>query len=90
MLVDVWNHEGITRLYVHMKKQNSSFRFRVRGRDFKKSIDSKYQCVSVSVTSQGVAVRDTKDKKKNPTTLFFTLGEWKAFLSGVDKGQFAV
>lgn len=43
-------------------------------------------CVQVAKCPQGVAVRDSKDKKK--TTLFFTHDEWKAFAKGVKAGQF--
>ncbi len=43
-------------------------------------------CVSVAKTSQGVAVRDTKDKTKK--TLFFKPDEWRAFVKGVKNGEF--
>ncbi|PIR57990.1 MAG: DUF397 domain-containing protein [Parcubacteria group bacterium CG10_big_fil_rev_8_21_14_0_10_38_31] len=55
---------------------------------FKKSSHSRIItfCVSVALTPDGVAVRDTKDSSKR--TLFFTHGEWKAFVKGVKEGEF--
>lgn len=43
-------------------------------------------CVAVAITSEGVAVRSTKDKNK--TTLYFGKGEWRAFLKGVKNSEF--
>jgi hypothetical protein len=43
-------------------------------------------CVLIARRPQGVAVRDSKDPGKN--TLFFTRGEWKAFVKGVKSGEF--
>ena len=42
--------------------------------------------VMVAKTSDGVAVRDSKDVAKN--TLFFTHYEWNAFLKGVKADEF--
>lgn len=46
------------------------------------------RCVAVARTPEVVAVRDTKDPSK--TTLTFTHEEWKAFLEGVQAGEFNV
>lgn len=43
-------------------------------------------CVEVAITTEGVAVRDTKDRSKAPHT--YTLAEWSAFISGVKDGEF--
>ena len=43
-------------------------------------------CVAVAIMPKGVAVRSTKDKSK--TTLFFGKGEWRAFVKGVQNGEF--
>ena len=45
-----------------------------------------FNCVAVAITSEGVAVRDTKD----PTmaTLGFTVDEWSVFVDAVKKGEF--
>lgn len=43
-------------------------------------------CVQVAKTSEGVAVRDSKDGEK--TTLFFSHDEWDAFLKGAKAGEF--
>ncbi len=45
-----------------------------------------FNCVAVAVTSEGVAVRDTKDPAK--TTLTFDNDEWTAFVDAVKKGEF--
>jgi Domain of unknown function (DUF397) len=69
-------------------KTNRKFRFRVQDVEFKQSgwCGNRRKCVSVAVTKQGVAVRDTKDATKQ--TLFFTKTEWKAFTKGIESGQF--
>jgi len=66
------------------------FRFPVKNRDFKKSSGSRIitWCVAVAVTPKGVAIRDTKDPRKK--TLFFTRGEWRAFVRGVKNCEFEV
>ena len=66
------------------------FRFPVKDGDFRKSSFSRIitWCVAVAVTPKGVAVRDTKDRRKK--TLFFTRGEWRAFVKGVKGGEFGV
>lgn len=66
----------------------NKFMFPVSDSAFKKSSYSRIItfCVSVARTPEGVAVRDTKDHGKN--TLFFTAGEWKAFVNGVKNGEF--
>ncbi len=68
-----------------MKKQ---FMVKATNRDFKKSIDSKYQgaCVEAAVMPDGTVVRDTKNRKGG--SLHFTPLEWKAFISGVKRGEF--
>lgn len=43
-------------------------------------------CVAVAVTKNGVAVRSSRDPKKN--TIFFDHKEWAVFLDGVRKGHF--
>jgi ribosomal protein S26 len=65
-----------------------NFSFPVADKNFKKSARSRIitWCVSVAVTPRGVAVRDTKDRRKR--TLFFTHNEWKAFVAGVKDGEF--
>lgn len=72
-------------------KNKANFQFKVTDADFKKSSYSHpggiiNRCVSVAVTPNGVAVRDTKDVKKE--TLFFTTDEWSAFVQGVKAGEF--
>jgi hypothetical protein len=47
-----------------------------------------FNCVAVAITSEGVAVRDTKDPTK--TTLGFTNSEWTAFIGAVKAGEFDV
>lgn len=66
------------------------FRFLVKDEDFRKSSKSRIitWCVAVAVTPKGVAVRDTKDPRKQ--TLFFTRAEWRAFVKGVRSGEFEV
>jgi len=66
------------------------FRFPVKNEDFRKSAQSRIitWCVAVAITPKGVAVRDTKDRKKK--TLFFTKGEWRVFVKGVKSGEFEV
>jgi hypothetical protein len=45
-------------------------------------------CVEVAFCPDGdVAVRDTKDDGAGPV-MFFTPGEWDAFVSGVERGEF--
>lgn len=43
-------------------------------------------CVEVRFTSDGVGVRDSKDR--GGPQLSFTPSEWSAFLKGVNDGQF--
>ena len=70
------------------KNKPGSFRFPVDDDEFKQYgwCGNRRKCVSVAITKQGVAVRDTKDETKH--TLFFTKAEWKAFTKGVKDGQF--
>ena len=44
------------------------------------------QCVEVAITSEGVAVRDTKDRSK-PAHVY-TRAEWDAFIGGAKDGEF--
>ena len=44
------------------------------------------QCVEVAVTPQVVALRDSKNP--NGPVLNFTHPEWRAFLAGVEAGDF--
>lgn len=65
--------------------------FDVKDEDFKKAKGSgKWGgvpvCVSVALTDQGVAVRDTEDASK--TTLFFSHQEWDVFVEGVKNSEF--
>lgn len=67
--------------------------FVVVDKDFVKSSWSKNNpktCVAVAVKPEGVAVRDTKEGIINPSTLFFTQDEWRAFVQGVKAGEFEV
>lgn len=45
-------------------------------------------CVGVAISSDGVAVVDTKDTAAAP--LRFTRDEWTAFVAGVKAGEFDV
>jgi hypothetical protein len=69
----------------------TKFKFPVNDSQFKTSSYTNpggiiNRCVNVAMTSDGVAVRDTKDPDK--TTLFFRKDEWEAFIKGVKDGQF--
>ena len=68
--------------------QKKVCKFTVKDGDFKVSgwCGNRPQCVQVAIKSQGVAVRDSKDPKKN--TQFYTHSEWNAFVKGVKAGQF--
>ena len=44
------------------------------------------QCVEVAITSEGVAVRDTKNRGGGIQT--YTHLEWAAFVEGVKDGEF--
>lgn len=44
-------------------------------------------CVEVSLTSESVSVRDTKDGGKGPS-LTFTRSEWIAFTTGIRGGEY--
>ena len=44
------------------------------------------QCVEVAIMSDGVAVRDTKDRDGG--TQLYTPAEWRAFVDGVKDGEF--
>jgi len=70
------------------KRMKKKFSFPVADADFRKSVRSRIitWCVAVAITPEGVAVRDTKDRRKK--TLFFTHDEWKAFVAGVKDGEF--
>lgn len=46
------------------------------------------RCVRVATTKDGVAVRDSKDTKRNKTTLYFSPDEWAAFIKGAKNGEF--
>lgn len=45
-------------------------------------------CVEVAITSEGVAVRDTKDRDGG--TQLYTPEEWRAFVAGVKDGEFDI
>ena len=66
-----------------------NFKFPVADSDFKKAKGStRFFCVGVAITEQGVAVRNTKDESKD--TVFFTHEEWRVFVSGVKNNEFEV
>ena len=71
-----------------MNGKTDVFSFPLRNADFKKSTRSRIitYCVEVAVKPQGVAVRDSKNRKAG--TLFFNNGEWAAFVKGVQSGEF--
>lgn len=52
----------------------------------KSTLSESGNCVEVTRTSEGIAVRDSKDP--NGALLTFTLSEWSAFLGGVRGGEF--
>jgi hypothetical protein len=62
--------------------------FTVKDNDFKVSgwCGNRRNCVRVAVKPRGVAIRDSKDPLKS--TLFFTHGEWSAFIKGAKSGEF--
>ncbi len=68
------------------------FKFQVRDEDFKYPECSNPVClggcVLVARTSDGVAIRDSKDTKNQKTTMFFTNLEWDHFLKGVRNDEF--
>jgi hypothetical protein len=71
-------------------KNGGNLTFAVRDEDFVKSSFSKNNpktCVMVARTSEGVALRDSKDPEKN--TQFYTHDEWNAFIEGVRNGEFS-
>ena len=75
------------------EKHPKQFCFQVSDQDFQTSShtgrnNSAWRCVSVAVKSEGIAVRHSRDSKKRKTTLFFTNGEWAAFVKGVKEDQF--
>jgi hypothetical protein len=43
-------------------------------------------CVEVAITDDGVAVRDTKNRSKQPH--IYSRAEWAAFIDGVKDGEF--
>ena len=60
-------------------------------KDFKKSTmcnNTPVWCVEVAHKDCEVAVRDSKNSKKQ--MLIFSNDEWKAFVEGVKKGEFDV
>ena len=62
-------------------------------KDFKKSSYSNpggiiSTCVAVAIKPDGVAVRNSNDQTK--TTVYFTVQEWKHFISGTKDGEFDV
>ncbi len=69
------------------KKTNTRF----KDNDFKKGTGSDgkpFCCVMVARDKDGVAVRDSKDSKKN--TLHFNNKEWEVFLQAIKDGEFEV
>lgn len=63
--------------------------FGVKDRDFTVSSWSKNNpktCVAVAMKSEGVAVRNSNDS--NRKTVYFTHGEWQAFIAGAKAGEF--
>ncbi len=45
-------------------------------------------CVEVAMAGEDIAVRDSKDASS--PVLKFTIDEWKAFVAGVNAGEFSV
>lgn len=43
---------------------------------------------SVTALHQSVQLRDTKDTGRHAPTLYFTRGEWEAFILGAKAGEF--
>ncbi|MEK7646063.1 MAG: DUF397 domain-containing protein [Patescibacteria group bacterium] len=69
------------------------FRFRVKDSMFKKSSFTQRGglitcCAAVAITPKGVAIRNSNDETKN--TIFFTPGEWVAFIKGVKNNEFEI
>ncbi|HST66853.1 MAG TPA: DUF397 domain-containing protein [Mycobacteriales bacterium] len=52
----------------------------------KSSFSSSGNCVEVALATDGVGVRDTKDREG--PVLRFTRAEWDAFVAGVRNGEF--
>ncbi|MDP3763944.1 MAG: DUF397 domain-containing protein [bacterium] len=66
-------------------------RFPIKDDDFKKASGTVRRpntpyCVEVAIKPQGVAMRDSKNRKAG--TLFFNNGEWAIFVKGIQDGEF--
>jgi hypothetical protein len=55
----------------------------------KSSFSASGNCVEVAVDGHSVLLRDTKENGAGPV-LTFTESEWRAFLLGMDAGEFAL
>ena len=71
-----------------VKEVMNNKQFAVKDEDFKMSIwtGKHIHCVEVAIKPEGVAIRDSIDPTKN--TLYFSRGDWDAFIKGVKDGQF--
>ena len=73
---------------------SKNFKFPVKDEDFKYPECSNPLClggcVLVARTPEGIAIRDSKDMKKNKTTMYFTNLEWDHFLKGIRNNEFEV
>jgi predicted secreted Zn-dependent protease len=54
----------------------------------KSSASASGNCVEVAAAADRILVRDTKDRAGH--VLSFTQAEWRAFLIGVDSGEFSL
>jgi hypothetical protein len=56
------------------------------GRWHKSSASESSNCVEIRMDATGVWVRDSHDLEVSP--LHFSYGEWRAFITGVKRGEF--
>lgn len=54
----------------------------------KSTASAQGNCVEVGAAGDRILVRDTKDR--SGSVLSFTPAEWRAFLTGVDSGEFSI